>query len=87
MSEEKVIYLANKQRDAELWDIPGMLSSAQKDLKENETGLETPTNAILILLDNTKDEYDIASYHANINAYELIALLTVTRQKFINQIA
>ena len=83
---DSVVYLADIKYSGDLWNVPDMLRAAQEDLRQGNRGTKT-NKAILILLQDKDGVYDIDYYQAQFKPSEIISLLTVLRQRFINQLA
>lgn len=82
VEEKKVAYLA-EYSTCNMWDIEGMLKTALKELKDNET---PPKQAILILLNSEDMKYNHITYTVKLLPSEIIALLSIIQHGFMEDL-
>jgi len=83
IKKEKVSYLAEQSMRSDMLDVEGMLQIAIKELREDNTGLDSSQKAILIILDDQDERLDWTAYNANMKPSEIISLLAIVNQGFI----
>jgi len=86
IKKEKVSYLAEQSMRSDMLDVEGMLQIAIKELREHNTGLDSSQKAILIILDDQDERFDWTAYNANMKPSEIISLLAVVNQGFIEDL-
>ena len=69
-----VAYLSNASKDGTRWTVDQMLDSVSNEMKKKE---DKPTKALLVLLDDNDDRYDVSLRQAGLTMSQAIAMTDV----------
>ena len=84
MSNDKIVNMADKTKDATKWTPIQALNYAVKDIGDNGS-LEKGKKILIISLDDTDENYDVGFTQAGMTMGECIALCEVAKAIFLTK--